>query len=264
MSTLLRLYPRAWLVRYGAELEDLTSSRPLGLGGSFDLLRGALDAHRHPELVDPSAAPRPTPVSRQRFEDLRVARRLGTASLVGAAVWVVGWFVALNGPMVSDGAGTYRDGSAAAPLILLAMSLLAAGLLGHLIRLSRRARFARAGAAVALLTGPVWGLAPWVLPIGAAALGGIVALAAAAWWSREWGAGPALAVIGSALGGVYITVTSLVTGTGMAGQPGDPMLVAVMLFTMLWLGVGAGLRQLPPVEPAVDVVDGVPVGRAPA
>lgn len=31
MSSLLRLYPRAWRARYGPELEDLVAHRPLGL-----------------------------------------------------------------------------------------------------------------------------------------------------------------------------------------------------------------------------------------
>ena len=80
MSRLLRLYPRAWRARYGPELEDLVAHRPLGLSGSIDLIWGAMDAHRHPELVDPTTAGSATGlpgVSPQRLADLRVARRLG-------------------------------------------------------------------------------------------------------------------------------------------------------------------------------------------
>ena len=118
MNRLVDFYPRAWRARYGDELADLVAARPIGLRGAIDLVRGALDAYRHPELVDPTA-PAPTgaePVSRQRYEDLRVARRLGIASRLGAIPWIFAWVVAANGPMVGTGDDAYRDGSAAMPL----------------------------------------------------------------------------------------------------------------------------------------------------
>jgi hypothetical protein len=46
-------YPRAWRRRYGDELEDLLESGVVGLRGRLDLLRGALDAHLHPERRSP-------------------------------------------------------------------------------------------------------------------------------------------------------------------------------------------------------------------
>jgi len=49
---LLRLYPPAWRARYGEELAalllDMSACSPFDL---LDLLRGAFDAHLHPELV---------------------------------------------------------------------------------------------------------------------------------------------------------------------------------------------------------------------
>jgi hypothetical protein len=47
----LRLYPRAWRDRYGDELLDLASRRPIDKRLRLDLVRGALDAHLHP--IDP-------------------------------------------------------------------------------------------------------------------------------------------------------------------------------------------------------------------
>lgn len=50
---LLRAYPQAWRERYGEELSALIEAqRPLSLGQSADLLRGALAAHFHPLTRD--------------------------------------------------------------------------------------------------------------------------------------------------------------------------------------------------------------------
>jgi hypothetical protein len=51
MSRLLRLYPARWRERYGAELLDAIGSRPLTAHDRVDLVRAALDARLHPELV---------------------------------------------------------------------------------------------------------------------------------------------------------------------------------------------------------------------
>lgn len=49
MSILIRLYPRAWRDRYEAEARDLLAQRPGSIGDSVDLIRGAADAHVHPQ-----------------------------------------------------------------------------------------------------------------------------------------------------------------------------------------------------------------------
>ena len=251
MSALVRLYPRAWRDRYGVELEDLVSYRPLGLSGSIDLVRGALDAHRHPELVDPTARSAwdgPEAVSPQRLADLRVARRLGSGSLLGAAAWLAGYVVMLNGPIVTDGNGTYRDGSAGAPLILLAMGLLSAGLLGQLIRLPRQARVGRLGALVGLVSAPIWGLGPWILSFGLAALGGIVALALGAAWARTWGWPSVFVVLASFVVAVTFGVIAVVGMGGRGVDILDPVSIMFASLTPIWLVVGVTLRSLPPVD----------------
>lgn len=49
MSMLIRLYPRAWRDRYEDEVLGLLEQRPGSLGASVDLIRGAADAHLHPQ-----------------------------------------------------------------------------------------------------------------------------------------------------------------------------------------------------------------------
>lgn len=51
MNPLLRLYPASWRERYGDEMTEVLAARRVGLVAMLDLIRGALDAHRHPELV---------------------------------------------------------------------------------------------------------------------------------------------------------------------------------------------------------------------
>ena len=53
MRWLLRLYPRGWRRRYGAELRTVLEAEPPTLRGVLDVLLGALDAHLHPDLWRP-------------------------------------------------------------------------------------------------------------------------------------------------------------------------------------------------------------------
>jgi len=46
MKGLLRLYPRSWRKRYGAELEELVDRTPGGVGVALDLVIGAAVAYR--------------------------------------------------------------------------------------------------------------------------------------------------------------------------------------------------------------------------
>jgi hypothetical protein len=55
MSGLLKLYPAAWRERYEAEVRDLLIERPPGIADRLDLVRGALDARLHPQVVGGSA-----------------------------------------------------------------------------------------------------------------------------------------------------------------------------------------------------------------
>jgi hypothetical protein len=49
-SALLRLYPRAWRRRYGAEMQALLREQKLSPRTVLDLVAGAIDARTHPQL----------------------------------------------------------------------------------------------------------------------------------------------------------------------------------------------------------------------
>jgi hypothetical protein len=91
MSWPVRLYPRAWRERYGAELEALLEARPPTLGDRLDLIRGALDARANPQVG--SIAP-----ERQRSPQdawTRIAIIVGGALLwawaLGLALMITPW-----------------------------------------------------------------------------------------------------------------------------------------------------------------------------
>lgn len=52
--SLLRLYPLHWRQRYEEEVGALVENEPLSVGLVVDLLRGAFEAHTHPEFGAPS------------------------------------------------------------------------------------------------------------------------------------------------------------------------------------------------------------------
>ncbi|TAK02352.1 MAG: hypothetical protein EPO36_02440 [Chloroflexota bacterium] len=259
MSRLVRLYPRAWQARYGEELEALAAARPLGLGGAIDLVRGALDAHRHPELVDPAvvAATVREPVSRQRYEDLRVARRLGLGTFVGAALLLIAPIVALNGPVVFDGDGAYRDGMAAVPFMLAAMAMLSGGLLGQLIRIGPGHRVTRAGAILAIICGPLWAFGPWLVGLWALALAGLVAFAVGAWRAGALPGAAVLAIVTPGVVNVAILAFGIMSHVDRL-QGANLFALAIAALAPIWLAIGATLLSLPDVQddpaPAVETV----------
>ena len=76
--SLLRLYPLRWRQRYEEEVGALVDDAPLSVSLVVDLLRGAFDAHAHPELGAPSF--------RGTFCDVRRRRERCSASLRGQAI----------------------------------------------------------------------------------------------------------------------------------------------------------------------------------
>jgi hypothetical protein len=258
MSRLVGLYPRAWRARYAEELEDLVAARPLGFGGAVDIVRGALDAHRHPELVDPTVvAPVREPVSRRRYEDLRVARRLGLGTFIGAVLLVIGTVVALNGPIVFDGDGGYRDGMAAVPFMLAAMVLLSGGLLGQLIRIGPGHLVARAGAILAFVCGPLWAFGPWLVVLLSLVLAGLVAFGLAAWRAGALPGAAMLAIVASVVASVAIVAVGIQSQVDRL-QGLNLFALAILALIPVWLAIGATLLSLPDVEddpaPAVEAV----------
>lgn len=183
MTRLLALYPRTWRERYESELRSLLNERPPSRADRFDLVRGAFDAHRHPELVEDAGSVSNLPAP----EDLVIARRLGFAGIAGAGAWALAWLVVATAPLVTDPYGSsYRQGEAAFPILILAGALLVAGICGQLIALPRTARLARAGAIVAIPGILLWTLVPWFVWTAAVALLGLAVLAYGGWFARAW------------------------------------------------------------------------------
>jgi hypothetical protein len=240
MSRLVGLYPRAWRERYGAELADLLEQRPPSLLDRVDLVRGALDARIHPQLVVPAS---PEPVD----DGVINARRAGWFTLAGAAAWLAGLVVALNGPLVHDEWGTYRDGAGGLPLIILAMALLAVGIAATAERLPSGDWLGRAGAWLAGGGGLLWAMAPWVMVTGVVGAFGFGCLGAAAVRARHWPAwavGAALAALAAfplALSGL------LPVPSGASGTDGQYVVFAGLV--VLWLVVAGPLLGRSAVAP---------------
>lgn len=56
LALLVRFYPARWRERYGEEIADLLATEPPSVARALDMLRGLIDAHLHPELVDSALA----------------------------------------------------------------------------------------------------------------------------------------------------------------------------------------------------------------
>jgi hypothetical protein len=118
MSRVLRLYPRSWRARYGAELAAILEARPPTYMDRFDLVRGALDAHLHPELVDRDVDPRDVrdPGAGSVLSGLVIA--------LGSALWLVGVLTIAVQPL---GFGD-RDPSTFGSLVTIAGLLFSVGI----------------------------------------------------------------------------------------------------------------------------------------
>jgi hypothetical protein len=82
MSSLLRLYPQAWRERYGDELVALLEDHPATLSDHLDLIRGALDARLHPQVLGVTAIPdKELPVNQRAF---------GFLAAAGGIAWILG------------------------------------------------------------------------------------------------------------------------------------------------------------------------------
>ena len=53
IKLLIKLYPAAWRRRYGSEYRTLLEEMALNWQTTFDIIRGGMDAHLHPELTQP-------------------------------------------------------------------------------------------------------------------------------------------------------------------------------------------------------------------
>jgi hypothetical protein len=164
MNRLIALYPAAWRARYGDEFGALLASRPRSPREWVDIVVGAADAHLHPQVSPPS----------------RVRDWFGIAPLIGLGFLALAVELMASGPVHYDEYGTYRDGAAALPFLVLAFVLLSIGLFRIVDRLPGDASGSRFAGWTAIVVGPVWAFMPWVLPLALAFIVGLLGLAVGA------------------------------------------------------------------------------------
>ena len=240
MSRLIALYPRAWRDRYEDEFLGLIADRPPTIADRFDIVRGALDARLHPQVRTTRDAPPPVPDS-----DIRYARRLGFAAIIGAAFWPAALVIAAAGPVIQDREGPYVDGSAALPFSVLAVILLSAGLVGQVLRLPLTASLARASAATAIPFLLLYGMAPWLFPLGAIALGCLVTLAIAGRSTDVWPVVASLAVLAGCVAAAAIVAYEVSRFDGDRMAAGSMYVFANTMLIPVWLAIGGTLIRQP-------------------
>lgn len=177
---LVSLYPASWRERYGEEFAELLGARPPSLRDRVDIVRGAADARLHPQVRGSGHAPD------------RVTDRFGIAPLGGLLSFAVALLIAANGPVQYDDYGSYRDGGAGLPFIIVAFVLLSVGLYRLIEGLPAGARWSRAAGWTAIAAGLLWSLAPWIMPIAMVFMLGTVGLAIG---SRRAGVWPTAALV---------------------------------------------------------------------
>jgi hypothetical protein len=229
MTRLIALYPAAWRARYEDEFLDLLAMRPPTIGDRIDILRGAVDAHLHPQVPAPE----------------RIPDRYGIGPLVGLASFVAAVVLAASGPLLVDEYGTYRDGSAGTPFFVLALVLLSVGLYRVVDRLPDDAAGPRAAGWTAIVAGPMWAFVPWILPLGLGLILGVIGLTVGA---RRAGIMPAWSV-------TFLVVMLAIPAGLLAAMPflplevtrGPAVVAAVIVpLSILWLGLaGLLLRGFP-------------------
>jgi hypothetical protein len=240
MTRLIGLYPQTWRDRYEDEFLALLAERPPDPLDRLDIVRGAIDARLHPAPVEPA----PTPVG--DGPDGRLDNRgLGWLTLLGVPVWFAALVVALNGPIVTDSWGTYRDGMAAHPLAFIAIGLLLVGMAAAAAELPAGSR-ARTPVVIGALAGLLWAFAPWFIPAAAILCIGLVILGIASWRAERWhGADAALLVGGMILAWVPLFVIPL--------RLLDDYVTFFVFFAATWLAIGHALLR--PARRALSAPD---------
>jgi hypothetical protein len=213
VSRLLSLYPARWRERYGDELLDALSAHPLTLHGRLDVIRGAVDAHLHPELVQADGMPVPAggymrgPVHASR----RVGIRLFLAATATAAFWTAAALVMVESRL-------YGGASLQGTLLLIGM--------------------------VALI-GVMWDRAGRSVPVGicaAAVAFTSVALIQAGWPSQDLDPGSELLVLYlvAAVGGLGVCA-ALLSRSARTWSVWQPMVLTTMLGACYLLGFTRGI-----------------------
>jgi hypothetical protein len=214
MSRLLRLYPRVWRERYGDEFVELIREKPPTSLDTVDVIRGALDAWLHPQIVGqtPSSAP----------GGARTARLAGAGAIAGGGLWIVAG-LAMNSLPIDPDLG-YKNAGIVMLVLVAAMVVTALAALAT-AGLPAASRYAGI-AAVAILIGAALTAMPWpVLIIGF--FGYILATAA-------FGAVLALHA-GQAVGGLLAIAALLLSSMNTE----DERALLTIPIGLAWIAVGA-------------------------
>lgn len=216
MTRLVRLYPRPWRDRYETEFVDLMSERPQSASAVLDLVRGALDAHLHPQ-VDVTPMP-------------------WTHRLPGIAIVTTGilWSAAIA-LLLADG------GYAGDELIGLAAMTVLLGLPGdYAMPYGRRilAAFGGLAAAVALIFLVPWEIAGAVavaaMVVGLSGLLALAAIRAEIGATKRWLLVAVVVVLPIVLGFVAANTVTL-------GRSNEAVALLAVPYGLTWLLIGLRL-----------------------
>ncbi len=89
-SVLLGLYPACWRERYGNEIADLLAQEPMRIATIVDAVRGALFAHLHPELAEPTVVDAASGATLRLRPRLPIRALAALALLLAVATYALG------------------------------------------------------------------------------------------------------------------------------------------------------------------------------
>ena len=236
MRGLISLYPRAWRERYGDEFLTLMAERRPSLRDRLDIVRSAADAHLFPQLPGPDLLPDYS----------------GFVPLAGVLSIGIGLVLAVNGPVHTDEYGSYRDGAAALPFVILAMAALSYGIYRLWKRVPPDSAVSGSAAALAIICGLFWSITPWVLPALAVCLVAIVILAASASRAGVWPAPITVALF--VLAAIPVaTIAVMLSQPWWAFRGAEIVMLEVFgPLVGIWTFFGIGLLRGFPVAPTPD------------
>lgn len=246
MTSLLRLYPSEWRDRYEDEFLALLAERRPDARDRLDIVRGAIDARIHPQVRD--GRPQPSPDG-----DLAAPRQrtLGWITLAGGVAWLGALVIAINGPIVVEPGSTYRDGGAALPFVVLAFVMLSAGIFGAARGLPSTAQAGALAAALAIVTGVIWSMMPWMFALFAVTSVSITVLVVSARRARVWRSLDAAVALGGLLAAWLIGVPVLMGIPSLVGEGPDGYAIFWIVLTPLWIAFGHALVA-PVRRPALE------------
>jgi hypothetical protein len=155
MTRLVRLYPAAWRERYEVELSALLDERPPDALDRLDIVRGAIDAHIHPQRRhDPP----------ERAGSPGRLRLAGSVATIGGVLWTLAGLGFYGAPYIHDLG--YKDSGSV--VLVGAMAATVTGLAAVMIvRLMANRSVVLWGSAAAITLGGIGLVFPWpILLVG--------------------------------------------------------------------------------------------------